>query len=440
MLLICNQAFCQQPHFIYLQTENREPFYVLLNKKNYSSSSIGYVIVPKLENGEYSIRIGFPKNTGPEQDYILQVRDNEQGYLIKEFGEKGWALFNLQSLMLQYAGEARKQKEGLAATKASEAKKEADAITAEAKRKIDLLSESEIVKSADSIAAITPLPAVKKITDSATLAKNISLEKPDTGIKIISIEKSNAVVANTINPAPVLIAQTKTDSGFIYKYAVLNAEGRDTVNAFIIGATAININQVNENKQKEPVTKQNPAQADTVKFLNMDFKQDSTKQDTDSIKPVFNKPNTSVENRTAENKKLADSATSISERETVVIPKWDNNVRMDSVVNKVSTSALPNSNCKAQADDKDFFSLRRRMAAEEGTDEMVLVAKKVMKEKCFTTLQVRNLSMLFLTDADRYQFLDAAYAFTFDAYQYDSLSDLLKDNYYVQRFKALIRN
>jgi hypothetical protein len=104
-----------------------------------------------------------------------------------------------------------------------------------------------------------------------------------------------------------------------------------------------------------------------------------------------------------------------------------------------AATIIPNSNCRAEADEKDFFSLRKKMAAEEGVDEMVLVAKKAMKEKCFSTTQIRNLSVLFLTDADRYQFLDAAYPFASDAYNYASLADLLKDNYYMERFKVMVR-
>ena len=44
------------------------------------------------------------------QDYVLQVKDNDQGFLIKEFGERGWGLFNMQSLDIQYAGEIAKRK------------------------------------------------------------------------------------------------------------------------------------------------------------------------------------------------------------------------------------------------------------------------------------------------------------------------------------------
>jgi Domain of unknown function (DUF4476) len=114
-------------------------------------------------------------------------------------------------------------------------------------------------------------------------------------------------------------------------------------------------------------------------------------------------------------------------------------IKKDSSLVVATAPKLPNSNCRAEAEEKDFFNLRKKMAAEEGADEMVMVAKKAMKEKCYSTTQVRNLSVLFLNDADRYQFLDMSYPFTSDAYQYETLLNLLNDTYYVQRFKAMIR-
>jgi len=488
LLLISSQAFSQQTHFIYLQTENREPFYVLLNKKNYSSSAIGYTILPKLENGEYNIRIGFAKNAGAEQDYIIQVKDNEQGYLIKEFGEKGWALFNLQSMDLQYAGAVRNQRNSLAdlqkaeakakeeeATAAivakrkadelaiAEAKEKSDAMLAEAKRKADemsILSEKENTEKTaietkrkeDELA--TAAEAKTKDALEATelkrkqdelAAAEVKVEKAKLTplkdsliqtekIAIVKIAAEKKEISQEIG-MPVLINQIKTDSGFIYRYAVSNQDGNDTVNAFIIGALPAIPATITPGKIPDTIS--NNAEA-RVKFLNMDFKQDNALADTAFIEPVFNKTNTEVVKIVTDTINTA-VVVATPEKATITIPKWDNNVRIDSLTNKAVLSFVPNSNCKAQAEDKDFFSLRKKMASEEGADEMVMAARKTMKEKCFTTLQVRNLSVLFLNDADRYQFLDAAYPFTSDAHQYDKLMDLLYDNYYIQRFKAMIR-
>jgi len=87
----------QQSHFIYIQTDNKQPFYVKLDKTIYSSASSGYLIIPQLKTGSYSFVIGFPKNEWPEQNIRCSVENKDLGYILKNFGDKGWGLFNLQS-------------------------------------------------------------------------------------------------------------------------------------------------------------------------------------------------------------------------------------------------------------------------------------------------------------------------------------------------------
>ena len=95
----------QQNHFIYFQTENKQPFYVKLDKKLLSSSASGYLIVPKLQDGAYTLTIGFPKNIWPEQNITCSVNKKDDGYLLKNFGDKGWGLFNLQTLEVVMAAQ-----------------------------------------------------------------------------------------------------------------------------------------------------------------------------------------------------------------------------------------------------------------------------------------------------------------------------------------------
>ena len=458
LLLIGSQAYGQQIHFVYMQTENREPFYVMFNKKTISSSPIGYIIIPKLENGEYNIRIGFAKNTGAEQDYVIQVKDNEQGYLIKDFGEKGWALFNLHSLDLQYAGSINKQRINTAMLEA-EATLKADEQVAENKRKAEALAAAEAKLKAEIEKVAIDKLAAEKLKQAETVVPDKTTEVAPKDLPVI-VTLPKEVVPNkvfdtlqTAKPATIisepvitviipkkeitsdskLIAQIKTDSGFIYKYAVNNIESHDTVNVYIKSAPQLPIELPKNTMPKEPATVQPNTTKDPVKFLNMDFKQDSAKENSDLIVPVFKTPTPPEVKNYAEN----DTKDVVIKQPVKELPVAE--VKKDSSLVVASVLQLPNSNCRAEADEKDFFNLRKKMASEDGADEMVMVAKKAMKEKCYSTMQVRNLSVLFLNDADRYQFLDAAYPFTHDAYQYNTLINLLYDNYYVQRFKAMIR-
>jgi hypothetical protein len=88
----------QQLHFLYMETDNKQPFYVKLKEKIYSSSSTGYLVIPKMAEGTYNLSVGFPKNEWPLQNLAVSIADKDLGFALKNFESKGWGLFNLQTL------------------------------------------------------------------------------------------------------------------------------------------------------------------------------------------------------------------------------------------------------------------------------------------------------------------------------------------------------
>jgi hypothetical protein len=84
--------------------------------------------------------------------------------------------------------------------------------------------------------------------------------------------------------------------------------------------------------------------------------------------------------------------------------------------------------------------LRKTMAATETDDDMLDEARKYFKTKCFTTVQIKNLGALFLSDAGKYKFFDQAYSYVSDTENFASLQSELKEEYYINRFKAMLRN
>jgi hypothetical protein len=98
-----------------------------------------------------------------------------------------------------------------------------------------------------------------------------------------------------------------------------------------------------------------------------------------------------------------------------------------------------NPNCSNQASDEDFLKLRKKMAAADTDDDMISVAKKIFKTKCFTTAQVKNLSFLFLKDEGKYNFFDSAFPHVSDKQEFKSLQNQLIDEYYINRFKVMIQ-
>ena len=100
---------------------------------------------------------------------------------------------------------------------------------------------------------------------------------------------------------------------------------------------------------------------------------------------------------------------------------------------------IPNSTCKNIAWNSDIDKLRVKMLAVKNDDDKIVVATKFFKQKCLTVKQVKAMSVLFVTDEGKYKWFDAAYPSVSDVAVFRQLGDLIKDNYYQSRFKAMIR-
>ncbi|MEO6404613.1 MAG: DUF4476 domain-containing protein [Ferruginibacter sp.] len=126
----------------------------------------------------------------------------------------------------------------------------------------------------------------------------------------------------------------------------------------------------------------------------------------------------------------------IKKEEVLSIPKPETVNLPVTIRPKIS---IINSDCKQLATDEDFLKLRKKMASYDKDEDMITAARKNFKAKCFSTEQVKNLSVLFLTDAGKYQFFDVAYPFVHDSSSFASLQSQLTDSYYLNRFKAMVR-
>jgi hypothetical protein len=435
-------AFTQQNHFVYIQTENKQPFYIKLNNKLLSSSASGYLIIPKLQDGSYELTIGFPKNEWSEQNVTCAVNKKDAGYLLKDFGDKGWGLFNLQTMEVAMSGDAaatnkvviEENKKETAVTAApvpvaidsAMVKKNEDkpAVKEEVKPVVDEVKKETVV-------AVSPVPVaidsvvIKKVEASSVIKEEVK-SVVDTGKK-----------EETKSPAPItklLNVNTAEGAEMIY---VDNANGKaDTISVFIPAQKdTINAQAQPQKKQEEPkvelqnavvqkveepkpeeakIEKEIPKTTDT-KFIDIILPNPNAKPDT-AVKQI--KPEIFTE------KKVDTNAVPVPEKQKENITKPD----------------LSNSNCKALASEDDFLKLRKKMAAETTDDDMVDAARKTFKIKCFTTSQIKNLCVLFLNDEGRYKFFDAAYPFVSDVYNFNTLEMLLTDNYFINRFKVMIRH
>lgn len=348
-------GFAQQNHFMYLQTENKQSFYVKLNKKIYSSSGSGYLVIPKLSEGAYSFQIGFPKNELPEQAFTYSI-NKDAGFIIKNLQDKGWGLFNLQSMDMVMAGVGQETK---------------------------------------------PPSAINET--ATTIDKNQNIP-PSADTTQLSHAPGQQITKEAIVNRIKKIAQNQDDKGISIVFEDVAKEHTDTIRVLI---------PIETNLQDTKII--NPA--------------------IDSLKTKSAEPENKFLDIELRPQNVADS--------NIILPKTDpaGNVENHPTITE---DPIPqrriNPGCKDLANEQDFLKLRKKMAAEDNDDDMIAVAKKNFKSKCYTTEQIKNLSLLFLKEEDKYKFYDVAYPYAFDLHNFGILQSQLSNEYYINRFKALIHN
>ena len=392
MLIILSASiatYAQQNHFIYLQTDNKQAFYIKMNDKLFSSSYSGYVVIPKLQNGNYNFTIGFPKNEWGQQTMAIKIDNNDLGFMLKNFGDKGWGLFNIQTLNVTMASSAA-----------------VNTNNTESQNKMDGFS--------NVLADVVNTPSLKK-SDIEKVAAESKLSLPAAATATVLKEINTVKVITTIldNEGRSAIYIDKTDNV------------NDTVKLFIPYEKIIPVNEIKDEKRLEKKDEVNGDPKEDAKFLNIELPNPNTIKDSTKDQP--------------------SAATTAESIKTVPVKEVNSNAEKTTVLtNAVNETPLKqqsiNSDCKNLATDNDFMKLRKKMASENKDDNMIGVAKKAFKSNCFSTEQIKNLSVLFLKDDGRYRFFDAAYPFVYDSQNFNTLQMQLTDEYLINRFKAMIRH
>lgn len=434
-LFISINVKAQQNHFVYIQADNKQPFYVRQDKNVYSSTASGYLVLAKLKSGSYDLVFGFPKNEWPEQNIHCTVEDKDLGYILKNFGDKGWGLFNLQSLNVLMANENKKNdvaKEvrtdafsNMLSTVVNDPTiKESEPVKQETKKtfteepKPNIAINSEPAK--EEIKKETKKTVIEDTKPNIVINSNLAKEESEKVVKVeqksepIKVaetvaEKINDITkqdatANKVNISKKL-ANT-TAEGFEMIYVVINNGIQDTIRILIPIEK-----EISESSREKPIVINKP------------------KEDVKVIEPV----NVLKEEKKKDAKFLE-----------IELPNPNGKViesKSDSIVQQaINKSPMINSDCKNLATNNDFLKLRKKMAAAENPDEMIVVAKKIFKTECFTTEQLKNLSVLFLNDSGKYSFFDAAYPFVSDSQNYTLLEGQLTETYYINRFRVMIKH
>ncbi len=393
-------AFSQEKHFVFIQSENRLPFYVSLSGKNYSSTASGYIIIPQVKEGNYNFAIGFANDQFPEQAFAYNI-GKDVGLLFKNFGDKGWGLFNLQSMTLTMATEVKNA--DVAFTKPTV--EEDKPISFDVKKEVVLPPiiqvspnnpDSNLVKiQANGSNGSAGSEDIKISSEVQVLKPTIDVTAKETGAK----EPNVGTKANIRK-----IAERSEDGGVSITYTDRNGTQSDTIDIVIPVKGG-------DEKNSEPLV---TSEKKEIAHLGLKEKTDTT----------------DVQSQNSSKKSSASEAEFLTGQKEM---PTDAETTKASVV---STEAR--TDCKSTALEDDYSKLRRKMSRETTDDDMMKEAIKVFKIKCFSTNQIKALSTLFLSDQARYNFFESAFQYVADPEQFADLSKEFIDVSFATRFKAMI--
>jgi hypothetical protein len=495
-LVLCmstTQLFSQRTAFLYLQSEDGMPFYVKYEKKIYSSTVSGFLILGKLPESELLFNVGFPGNLIPEIEFRLPPISNGKGVLMKSFGEKGWGLFDFQDASVIYALIAETttvpkitpQNQPAAndpfATMLSDVTRDStvkyvgvkptEAATGEE------LKKDSITKATSDTTTIIPITntglLTASTTDSSKIDQSVVFDKTvvststpqkkifprseiavhsneivSEGTKLLFLISEQGLATDTVK-AFLPVAVQSIDSGAVAASKGVEPEIRNEITGDVSDSTSktvsIPLTQTvitADSTANVPAShNQTPSSADTLvristvvdSSLNL-----TTQQEPKSITTIQDQK-TEKGTLTVQFEKpaLTDSAYVENKVENAPVEIKENQKNPSSSQVQGSQPVF-STNCKKAATDEDFLKVRRKMAQQTKDEEMVNEAQKFFKHMCFTTEQIRNLGALFLSEEGRYRFYDAALKSVLDPQHFSSLENTLITPYYKKRFQALI--
>ena len=382
----------QQTHFLYLQSDNFQPFYMKYNNQVFSSSPTGYLILGKLSVPSLQIEMGLPQSNQTEWTFQLQLESNDKGFLFKNFGEKGWGLYELQKSTIHYAlqnvdrlngpsGEIAVPSNGNGAFGNMLAWVTKDSTVTRVNKNIPVTAVSgKSQTETQKIPEVVDTPVVvqpQQVVDTVLVTK----------------DKQSVVVKSDIH----LISRTESSAGIDYRFEIQDNLQRDTIRVYIEKTVTAN---------------------DTVQVSNSHL-------------------STQVVDTILQSQPVPESPITVKDEPNTITENSPNEVKNPS---SPVAASVPNTNCKSYATDDVFLKLRKKMAGCKSEESMINEAKKVFRSKCFTTAQIRNLGVLFLTDEWRYRFYDASMLFIADFSNFKTLEDTISDDQYKKRFEALLPN
>ncbi len=421
------KAFSQENFYVYFQADDHLPFYAKINAKFYSSSETGYLIVPKLNDGVYEVVIGFAKNEYAEQYFSLSLNKKDNGFQLKNFAGKGWVLVNLQnSSVINNTNHSAGLSPSFSGTRKTDAFSQLLANVVN-----DTAILYSIAKYKDADAVVSKASEPNKLQTIEATEQNITLTdsiltppvKEIGGAKDSVVTGQDHIVAESLKEIPKINEKIVSDpvksfnadrSGEVAVKAKISLE-----KPFI---TRIDERKIGESYQATYIEQYNFA-TDTIKIYIL-----SNENPVEPSTVIIRSDEKTVEELPEQNNPVIENSLPVK---PVVI---------DSATFKGRAVEINNSDCKSFATDYDIDKLRVKLINDKTIADKFATAKRFLKSKCLSVKQIKALTELFPSDETKFGFFEIAYPFVSDTGNFYLLGDLMENDFYKNRLKAMILN
>jgi len=363
-------------HYIFIEADGQQPFYLKLGNTTQSSSAAGFLIIPKITASEIEFSIGFPKNIYPEVSFYISGTDRDRGFQLKMMEGQGWSLFDRTSLEVIKGGVPKASPIELQLPNKEEGSFAKLLATA-----TDDQSLLEKMPKKDSIKKASPGKSITKAELTAVATKS--------GLKD-SLGKKDKVIL----PEMSLSAQMEDSNVKRLVYVEKTAKGgSDTIN--------VEIEKKKTVAATEPLT--NPKDSTLIPSAPKTI--DSPSGSSDSIAQL-NKPGTDTD----------------SSKANIQVSKANPIIVCDRPI----------------ADYKDIRALQKKLLAISSENEQRNYTVKAFGQKCYNTKQALEIGWFFLDETSRLQLFKALKPLIADKASFGNLEASFLKEENIIAFRALV--
>lgn len=421
MLSWCVAAHAQdEKHFVYIQSDQHQLFYVKMDDQIISANPPGYVVLSPVPPGKLDLIIGFPRNEYPEQRYQINMpAHQDKGYLLKRISDREFALYDLH----QYTE--------LKPIAVAEGQGFAYPVTMRDRQQASAVNKLQ-AKSPGPVKDTTP--DADQVRFRQLLLAAATAGQPGESVSVAHAQKTNAET-NKTKPETQPVAQTDSQQhAAVAKALYPPADSQAVTN---------------------PGLAQSPTENDT---LMQPAQAQATGTDT-SMEAILQKlrqiaaeiPSSRPDTSAHASLPLAAEQEPVTQphslNETAAQRPTDHQAQLqfihfDTAAQHPASGqhiAMINSDCVHVLDEKQFDALKNKIAAQRNDAAMLRIVQRNLKNNCFTTHQVETLIYLFTTEAYRYRFVEWVYPHVADSDQFKQLGHIFPDEPYQSRFRSLIR-